>query len=141
MTKEESLEKAGVNFNALKFELEYTAKNILLAMQIWSDQESAKAVAKRDVEIKEWAMDNTTPCDMMPSNPRDANFRRGYDTAMYDLKYFLSTPSVPTEPSIPIREAIKLKASCDGCEFEDKSFYDKPCVICNGFDQSIQSKL
>ena len=95
-----------------------------------ADQESAKAVQKRDRGITDWINANK-----FKSNDH------GIVIYPDHLIAFLQIPSVPTEPSIPISEAIKLKASCDGCEFEDKSFYDKPCVICNGFDQSIQSKL
>ena len=100
MTKEEALEKSGVNFNALKFELEYTAKNILLAMQIWSDQESDKAVAKRDEEIAKWLDDRHHYYE-------HPDFYIHLNVAEY--KQFLSTPSASTEPSIPIREIEKLK--------------------------------
>ena len=50
-----------------------------------------QAIAQRDAEIEEYLMGNTTPCDMMPSNPRDLHFRREYDTALFDIQQFLKT--------------------------------------------------
>lgn len=97
------------------------------AMQLYADQESAKAVQKRDSEVLSYISGFV-------------NHNRVVLVDFSTIDRFLSTPSVPTEPSIPISEIKELKASCDNCEFEYKSFYDKPCVICNGFDQFLQSK-